>query len=340
MKGNLYGLFLSTLLFVVHILPAQDVHFSQRLALNNQRNPVLRGDFEGSWRAATVYRSQWQAIGVPFESSGLWFTKRILTSNQGLDFLAGIGYQHDQSGDSKLTGDYLQLHFGGFKKIDNHKFGLGMQTGLVQKTFDPNGLTFPSQYDRSIGLFNEQLNNGEGTFGDAFSYFDLGLGVSWEMEVSKKLSVSAALSSNHLLEPVEGFFAEGQRRERTYESQLGAKIRAENDWIYQPYFTYYYSQGASEGLIGSSVTLPLEYKELISGVSPFIFFRTAPSRNTDALIIGSTVDLKNFQFGISYDFNISDLELASNYRGGFELTLVYTAPYPKAQKIRIPCVRY
>lgn len=322
------------------MLYAQDVHFSQRLALNNQRNPVLRGDFDGSWQAATVYRSQWQSIGVPFESSGIWLTKNILTSDQDLNFFTGLAYQHDQSGDSKLSGDFLQLHFGGFKKIDQHKFGLGVQTGLVQKTFDPNGLTFPAQYDRSIGRFNENIDNGESNLGSAFSYFDLGIGVSWEMIIDPDLSVSAALSSNHFLEPEEGFLLEGQRRERTYESQLGAEITAKNGWLYRPYFSYYYSQGASEGLIGSSVTLPFEYKNLVNGLSPFVYFRTAPSRNTDALIVGSTLGLKDFEFGVSYDFNISSLELASNYQGGFEITLVYTAPYPKAQKIRIPCVRY
>jgi type IX secretion system PorP/SprF family membrane protein len=340
MKLGIRGLFLLILSVGVQMLHGQDVHFSQRLALNNQRNPVLRGNFDGSWRAASVYRSQWQSIGVPFESSGIWFTKKVLTSDQDLNFFTGIAYQHDQSGDSKLSGDFLQMHFGGSKKIDRHKFGFGLQAGLVQKTFDPNGLTFPSQYDRSIGRFNENLNNGESNLGNAFSYFDLGVGVSWEMFIMSDLSVSAAFSSNHFLEPEEGFFLDGQRRERTYESQLGAEITAKNGLIYRPYFSYYYSQGASEGLIGSSLTLPLEYRDLVKGLSPFIFFRTAPSRNTDALIIGSTVGLKDFELGASYDFNISDLELASNYRGGFEIILVYTAPFPKAQKIRIPCVRY
>jgi len=340
MKHHLYGLFLAAVLLGVHQLSAQDVHFSQRLAQNNQRNPVLRGDFEGSWRAATVYRSQWQSIGVPFESSGLWFTKTILTGLSDYTFFGGFAYQNDQSGDSKLQGDFLQLHFGGFRELGAHKFGLGIQSGVVQKQFNPNGLTFPVQYDRSIGRFNEELDNGEGTFGNTFSYFDLGIGISWEMQVRRGLSVSAALSSNNFLESEEGFFAEGQKRERSYESQLGARIRAQNDWEYRPYFAYYYSQGASEGIIGSSVTLPFEYRNLIKDLSPFLMFRTAPGRNTDAIIVGSTVGLQNFQFGVSYDFNISELELASNYRGGFEITLVYTAPFPKPQNLRLPCVRY
>lgn len=334
------GLILILILGLSHLLHAQDVHYSQRLALNNQRNPVLRANFDGSWQAATVYRSQWQSIGVPFESSSLWFTKKILTSDPSLDYFGGIAYQHDQSGDAQLAGDYFQMHFGARKSIDEHRIGFGIQTGFVQKIFNQNGLTFPNQYDRSVGLFNENLENGEGNLGNSLSYFDMGIGFSWEKRLKDNLNLLAAISSNHLLEPEESFFGNNNQRERTYESQIIAEIENQKGILFTPYFSYYYSQGASEGLIGTSMRLPLDYSGIIDDISPFAYFRTAPGRNTDAIIVGSTIGLKDFQFGLSYDFNISDLELASNYRGGFEITLVYTGAFPQPQKIRIPCVRY
>ncbi len=340
MKNLKVGLIILILLGSSPILHSQDVHYSQKLALNNQRNPTMRGDFEGSWRAATVYRSQWRSIGVPFESSALWFTKQIKTSDPSLSYFGGLAFQHDQSGDAELTGDYFQLHFGGFKEINGHKFGIGFTPSMVLKTFNKNGLTFPSQYDPSSGTFNEDLDNGETALGNQLSYFDLGLGLFWSNQIKENIELTGGLSFNHLLEPKESFFPENTKRDRSYETQWSAEISSRSNWVFTPYFSYYYSQGSSEGLIGSAVTLPFEYWNVVKDLSPFVYFRTAPARNTDALVVGSTVGLKDFQFGLSYDFNISDLELASNYRGGIEITLVYTAPYPKMKKVRIPCVRY
>jgi len=321
-------------------LHSQDVHYSQKLALNNQRNSVFRGDFEGSWQAATVYRSQWQSIGVPFESSAIWFTKQVKTSDPSLSYFGGIAYQHDQSGDAKLSADFFQMHFGAFKEIAGHKIGIGVTPAMVQKTFDKNGLTFPSQFDPNSGTFNENLASGEAALGNQVDYFDLGLGFFWGNQIRDNIYLKGGLSFNHFLEPEESFYADGEKRARTYETQWVAEITSKSGWLFTPYFSYYTSQGTSEGLIGSAITLPFEYWNVVKDLSPFLYFRTAPTRNTDALVLGSTVGLKDFQFGLSYDFNISDLELASNYRGGFEITLVYTAPYPKLKKRRIPCVRY
>lgn len=335
-SGLIFIIFLTT----ANVVRSQDVHYSQKLALNNQRNPALRADFEGSWQAATVYRSQWQSIGVPFESSAIWFTKQIKTADPTLQYFGGIAYQHDQSGDANLSADFFQMHFGAFKTIGAHRIGIGVNPSMVQKTFDKNGLTFPSQYDPSVGLFNENLSNGEASLGNQLNYFDLGLGFTWEKQIKENINLLGGLSFNHLLEAEESFYASGDKRELSYETQWVAEVFSESGWKFTPYFSYYYSQGSSEGLIGSSVTLPFEYWSTVKDLSPFIYFRTAPTRNTDALVLGSTVGLKDFQFGLSYDFNISDLELASNYKGGFEVTLVYTAPYPKLNKIRVPCVRY
>jgi hypothetical protein len=48
----------------------------------------------------------------------------------------------------------------------------------------------------------------------------------------------------------------------------------------------------------------------------------------------------NFDIGVSYDVNISELEVASNYQGGFELSVFYTVKERQIQKRRLPCVRY
>jgi hypothetical protein len=43
----------------------------------------------------------------------------------------------------------------------------------------------------------------------------------------------------------------------------------------------------------------------------------------DAIIPMVKLDRKNVSMALSYDVNTSKLHVASNWRGGFELTLVY-----------------
>ena len=49
----------------------------------------------------------------------------------------------------------------------------------------------------------------------------------------------------------------------------------------------------------------------------------------------------NYKIGLSYDVNISKLNLASNYQGGFELSLAYEGPLSKMIKPgRYECPRW
>ena len=46
-------------------------------------------------------------------------------------------------------------------------------------------------------------------------------------------------------------------------------------------------------------------------------------RNKDALIFRCGVKSKNYAIDFSYDLNISKLSNASNYKGGFEVSIMY-----------------
>ena len=93
-------------------------------------------------------------------------------------------------------------------------------------------------------------------------------------------------------------------------------------------------------LIGSAISFPVAKLKKIDELKPFVYLRTGLDRTTDAFILGSRASFNKFDLGLSYDINISDLELASNYQGGFELSLIFTARDPKLKNIRIPCERY
>ena len=64
------------------------------------------------------------------------------------------------------------------------------------------------------------------------------------------------------------------------------------------------------------------------------------SNLTDAVYAVIGANYKNYYGGVSYDFNISQLNTASNYRGALEISFIYTGISTRLTKIQIPCDRY
>jgi hypothetical protein len=62
---------------------------------------------------------------------------------------------------------------------------------------------------------------------------------------------------------------------------------------------------------------------------------TLASRFGDALIPTFQVEWLNWTAGLSYDVNISDFDVATNGRGGFEIAVVYrTLPVPPVKAFK------
>src|SRR5690606_35741178 len=99
-------IFLLVLFFSTGVY-AQDVHFSQRFAQDRERNPACLNHFDGKWQAYSVYRQQWQSIGVPFTTSAINYTRNFYTPINALIAFGGIQYTNDQSGDAKLLNNRI-----------------------------------------------------------------------------------------------------------------------------------------------------------------------------------------------------------------------------------------
>jgi hypothetical protein len=67
------------------------------------------------------------------------------------------------------------------------------------------------------------------------------------------------------------------------------------------------------------------------------YYRT----HQDAVILSTGIDFKNLQLGLSYDINMSDLSVASNSKGGVEISLSYFGCIETVQRSRIiDCPRF
>src|SRR3982751_342099 len=71
MKKNVHIILCGILLTLSFQGFAQDIHFSQFFEAPLLRNPALAGLFSGDMRFQAVYRTQWQSVTVPYQTTSL-----------------------------------------------------------------------------------------------------------------------------------------------------------------------------------------------------------------------------------------------------------------------------
>ena len=126
-----------------------------------------------------------------------------------------------------------------------------------------------------------------------------------------------------------------------YTAEAGAQIAAGERLSLRPAVLYQNQASASEIIVGNEFHYEVGgnpgYENFSSAVFLGGWYRTG-----DAAMITGGVEFKGFRIGVSYDYNISSLNTASNGQGGFELAIRYIAPNPLrfANKRTIPCGRF
>src|SRR5688572_15600045 len=111
---------------------AQSYHFSQFYSTPLLNNPAFTGYTEGSYRAATNFRSQWSQGSTPYLTTSLSFDVRSLKNFISENDKAGFGiyFMNDQSSGGALQNNFLGISAGYNKSLDNdgeHAIGVGLQ---------------------------------------------------------------------------------------------------------------------------------------------------------------------------------------------------------------------
>lgn len=328
-------------------IKAQDVHFSQFNQAPLLQNPAMAGA-TSPLQATINYRSQWKSITVPFKTSMASFHMRVKKSrNQKNFFGMGLNFIYDQSGDGQLITTLVNYSLAFHVKLNrNHRLGLGLQAGYGQRRIDIQGFQWGSQY--GAAGFNSNIASGENYGNQAFSYLDFSGGLVWTYDNNAgKMKVqgnhyskgSAGVSLFHFNRPNYSFNATGEKLIMKYvvhgnflQSFGGSKVAI------NPGFLAYVQGPNREILVGSLVRYDLlaesKYSNKYENVGASI---GAYYRMGDAVIISSLIELGSWNFGLSYDANLSTLRQASNGRGGFEISIGYNvsaAQFGKSVRMR------
>lgn len=318
---------------------AQDPHFTQFFASPMTLNPALTGLFSGDIRFSANYRSQWSSIATPFTTTTAAIDLGILKNVIPYNDVWGVGATvlYDQTGGGGLRSSYVALSTAYHKGLDAEglqSIAVGFQVALEQKRLDYNKLLFENQLT-NLG-FDPTMPNGEYFPNSSLSYADYNAGILYNASVGAFGNFYAGASYYHLSQPNESFL--GDRY--TLDSRL--TIHGGGGFAPTPLTRVYLSglfmnQGnANEVDFGGAFGFVINNQPMDAN----LFFIGSWYRWNDAINPYVGVEINNLHVGISYDVNVSSLRPASNYRGGFELSLIYIYHAPGANEKGINCPKF
>lgn len=285
------------LLFISVFIKAQDTHYSQFNKTKLLINPSLIAYQDDDFEVQLQRRSQWGSVTTPFNTFSLSFNAKDFYK----EFSAGTTILNDIAGDSRFsTRGFLCALVKSFQKEDNF-LSIGLQAGIYQRSVS---------YEKLVFLENEDLQD------IAFSFFDIGFGVSNYKKINDNSSILLSVSSYHLNEPKQSLNSDENVVLTPkhlvyfhYYNRLGNTINI------SPSFYASNQKKEREFVLGSGINYKINNDfEFISGI-----YR----RIQDAFFVTLGMKKENLEVIFSYDINTSTLAAASNNMGGVEFSIKY-----------------
>lgn len=316
---------------------AQDPHFSQFNSLCFHDNPAAAGFSESRYRFSANTKVQWSSVTLPYQTYLAGFDFALIRRPSRLDmFGMGVEVMRDQAGDAQFGTSGFGLSLAYIKALNNFNnqfLSFGASFAYHQRSFNPNPLTFDNQFN---GLyFDPTLPGGESFIDLSFWYPTIGAGVRYFNKFDADHELTAGLSLLNINTPPQSHFNNSDvRLDMRWVGTVSYRIAVANSREVIPE-AYVSVQGVyREILIGAHYRLIKDYShQSYNAVSGGLFWRTG-----DAFVFVAQIDYLRYQFGLSYDVNISGLVPASNLRGGFELSFIMKFDHPERRRPKeIPC---
>jgi type IX secretion system PorP/SprF family membrane protein len=329
------------LLLVLLLFPfwstGQDIHFSQYNNSPLNLNPALTGFFRGSNRFVLNHRNQWASVSKPYSTFSGSFDMQLLKRKFKQDIIGiGIVFSNDKAGDAAMgtTQGNLSLSYTkGLNRKNSHFIAIGIQGGGAQHRVDYTQLNFDNQYNGDH--YDPNLYNGENFSKSNYFYFDVSAGMHWYLQLQDQLIFNAGFSTFHLNQPGLSFFNNSDvKLNSRYVFYANATIGLGVNTDMLPSLLLMKQGPYTEFCIGSDIKFINNSNSFYySAITTGIFIR-----NKDALIVKAGLEQQRWIFGISYDFNFSDLTPASKYLGGYEISITYIINQKRQKKAKdIPC---
>lgn len=321
--------------FITIVATAQDLHFSQFYNAPLNINPALTGVYPQDKRVIANVRSQWSSVPVPYMTTSISYDQKLLNDGRlGNNILGGgILLNYDKAGDAEMQTTQIGGVISYTRQLSKmHFLSGGFRVLVAQHRFDITKLTFDRQF--VDGTFLPTANTGENFSNFNYNYVDIGGGINWLFQISKRMKFHFGVAASHLNRPKSTFFkTEDIRQTARWNLHLDATIQLTQKMDLMPAAIFSMQGPQQERLFGSAIRYHLDEhfareKSLVIGTW---------YRMNDAAITSFGVSYPTWDAMISYDFNTSDFANATNGAGGVELSFIYTITTVKPMKDRKTC---
>src|SRR5699024_5525320 len=308
-----------------------DAHFSQYYAYPLWLNPGLTGRIDGSFRVSANFKSQWASIAAPYQTMALSFDTHAFNH-----LSLGITVMNQTAGDA----GYQYLNVLGsvayevvFDENSDHSLSIGVQSGIINRRIDPAQFRSGNQWNPILG-FDPTIPNGEKISRTSILGLDANVGIFYTNRSEyTHFQPFVGMSLYHLSRPSISFLTgSDDRLPMRLNIHGGVRMEVNNRFSLTPHFLYL-RQGEVDEKVGG-----LYGQYSLNNQLDFILGTTL--RYNDAIIPYIGILFNNFNLGLSYDVNISDLAVASMNNGGIELSLSFVRHQKSSSSIQLSCPRF
>ncbi|HJU46126.1 MAG TPA: PorP/SprF family type IX secretion system membrane protein [Chitinophagaceae bacterium] len=311
---------------------AQDVGFSQLYDQPLLRNPALAGIFAGDVRFTASYRNQWQSVTIPYRTFGLSSEFRLPVNVVPDDNITlGLQLFKDIAGTSEFSAVQIlpAVNYSlPMSEETNSYLSLGLMSGLRQQQFDPAKLILNDQFVAlSNGSFSILPASRQVFDHTSVNYFDLSVGLSYTGIWNDAIDYYIGAALFHINKPQVGFFQGSTillNRKLAFNAGFSLPVSETDQFIiHGDYFKQYDDQFKPAGKSTLQLGVLYSHDWYLVDDDRSAFTLGMLYRMNDAVVPVIKLELSRFVIGLSYDVNISQLVVASGYRGGFELTVSF-----------------
>lgn len=316
-------------LLINSIVVSQDIHFSQADLSPLNLNPSLTGKFNADYRFHANERTQWRSITVPYKTFSASFDMAYRKLKIPGYIGAGLIFNTDKAGDGDFGTNQIKLAAAWHYRLRNDTaliFSFGFDAAYNQHSINYSKLYFGNQYNGFS--YDPNLISGENFPNDKMVYFDGSLGANINY-LYRNIPIEIGIAWHHLNKPKQSFFSETiVKLDRKFDLHASLQYNINQRMSLLPTL-FWFRQGRFNelnlgGLIQRNLN-SLAFRSVYIG---------GWYRWKDAAILCFAFDYQNFRVGLSYDINVSKLQVASNGRGGLEISIRYI--FSNGDKMLVP----
>ncbi|MCK4663261.1 MAG: PorP/SprF family type IX secretion system membrane protein [Bacteroidales bacterium] len=330
-------LILALIFFCSFKLISQAFEFSQFNSVNMLINPGNTGNHKYDWNFYNVLCNKHLIIDEVFKTIYVGGDYQFYIFPDKIS--VGAYLIHDKLVNSPLSTNKYFFSFSYHKQINNHTIHIGIQPGFVVKSLNFAELTFPDQYDRNTGGFNNKLTTNENPDNENLLYFDFNSGIVWEMQIMN-IKNEVGFSCSHLNRPNESFYENKNQLNIDKTIYLKQKYLLEES-IFIPQIIIFNNKELTEYNVGALFIKGIRKKSyFIKSYSLGTYYRIRNNTYQNSFVIQSGISYYRLNLNLSYNFPIAVRNAKYGVIKSFEISLIFNGFNAQLDNIKIPCEIY